>query len=203
MFKLGNEVRLVSEHRFLKMGVTYRVDAVSDGYIGFEGVNYGCVWDPKNFRLVRNPYRLDIIIRRRCEGKTYEQIGTELGISKQRVAQLCTAKRLTTCESCGKSLSGRRFCNGKCREKSFVKHCACGARITRQAKHCISCDRIPKRKVDPDVVRKLYLGGVSGPNIARYFGVTPRVVYLALKGIELHWKKLPVGQEDLINDLLR
>lgn len=119
--------------------------------------------------------RVAKIIELRQQGRTYTEIGAELGISKQRVHQLCVVDKIIKCSYCGKE--GRRmYCNATCMYLAKRKKCSCGAWISAKSKRCMPCDKKRLEAIDAETVLRLYNGGVSGRNIAKYFGVTLRPV---------------------------
>lgn len=143
----------------------------------------------------------------RAQGKTYEEIGKLLGVTKQRVHQLCRDRRVRVCIICGGPTFRWLVCdNVKCqnyrRKHNQGKGCVtCGKPIHNRATYCMSC--WPRdRKVDCAKVVALYRAGVSGRNIAAYYGVTNRIVYLCLLK-EPKLRNRSVGdQRDLILEVL-
>lgn len=146
------------------------------------------------------------IIELRQQGRTYAEIGVELGISKQRVHQLCVVDKIIKCSYCGKeSRKGQFYCSRECGEAARdTNKCECGVKISRRAKRCNSCQAKHYRRIDEAVVVRLYNGGVSGCNIAKYFGVTNRIVYKRLSATKLRRGYTERGddQRELIERLL-
>lgn len=151
--------------------------------------------------------RVEFIKAQRSQGKTYEEIGKLLGVSKQRVRQLCRDRRVRVCTVCGGPAFGWLVCdNVKCKNyrhtHSQGKSCVtCGKPVCNRATYCVSC--CPREhKIDRAKVVALYRGGVSAKNIAAYYGVTNRIVYLCLLK-EPKLRNRSVGdQRDLILEVL-
>ena len=149
--------------------------------------------------------RVTKIIELRQQGRTYAEIGVELGISKQRVYQLCgSVDKVIKCAYCNKP-GKRMYCNDSCMYLARRKKCiSCDNLIGSRSERCVTCDKKRLEAIDTDTVVKLYNGGVSGRNIAKYFGVTTRIVFKRLSGTKLRRGYTERGdyQVELIVELL-
>lgn len=47
---VGDTVKVIGKHRFLKSHVEYTVSHVGGDYVALEGLDYGCAWHVSNFR---------------------------------------------------------------------------------------------------------------------------------------------------------
>lgn len=70
---VGDKVKVIGKHRFLKSDVEYTVSSVDGDYVALEGLDYGCAWHVSNFIVTNvdpskfNPFkvgdRVDFISR--------------------------------------------------------------------------------------------------------------------------------------------
>lgn len=119
-------------------------------------------------------------------GMTLKDVADVFGVSRERIRQLFpSGSFVRKCSKCGGDVEGReRVCRQCKKQRTYDNHhdyCACGAVKFKIAERCKQCAGVAQRKYDHADAVYLYEHGISGPCIARFYGILDCGLYAVLK----------------------